>query len=94
MGKVILHSTYYDESRGELIELELQDRSKWDKELIGLGTKYLSLVAGDRVPTRFILEAGIAFTHCSAITFKNTNWRVILGLYQKLRMVNPSPLRN
>jgi len=77
--------------QGELIELEQQDRSHWDPELIAIGTKHFSRIARDKKATRFVLEAGIALTHCAARTFAETKWTVILGLYEKLRTINPSP---
>lgn len=77
-------------ANGELIDLENQDREKWDRELIALGTTYFKKVIG-APPSRFILEAAIASTHCTADTFANTNWNVVKGLYSHLQKLQSSP---
>lgn len=79
-------------SEREIILLPYQDRSKWNNELISQGNEYLNHAAfGDTLST-YHLEAAIAFEHCSAESFKKTNWPRILELYELLCKISPSPI--
>ena len=79
-------------STGEIILLAYQDRSKWDYELIDLGNEYMNKAAfGDAIST-YHLEAAIAFEHCIAKSFEETNWQRILKLYEWLCQIAPSPI--
>lgn len=95
MALICFH-TSRSESRltaeGEIILLPMQDRSKWDKSLIKKGNEYMNLAAfGDAVST-YHLEAAIAFEHCTAPSFKETNWQQILTYYNLLCHISPSPI--
>ena len=77
---------------GEIILLPEQDRSTWDGELIQQGNEYLSQAAfGDSISS-YHLEAAIAFEHCTARTFEETNWSRILEYYNWLCSISPSPI--
>ncbi|MCB0685376.1 MAG: sigma-70 family RNA polymerase sigma factor [Saprospiraceae bacterium] len=67
---------------GELIDLEHQDRSIWNQELINIGIRYLN-AATDKsdYPLDYILQAFISYYHCSAERFVDTDWKSILRLY-------------
>ena len=77
---------------GELITLEEQDRSLWDRDAISEGMilveKALSL--GPAGP--YQLQAAIAALHAHANTSEETDWRQIAALYEKLLQLNPSPV--
>ena len=82
------------DQEGRLIPLDLQNRSRWDRDLINQGFGYLrassrmeAVVAG-----RYHLEAAIAARHCSAATFSETDWDSICSLYDRLLGVAPSPM--
>lgn len=93
MALMCFHTARFDArigTEGEIIELELQDRSRWDHELIRLGMQYLKN-ARDKEVSRFVLEAAIASVHCAAGTFPETNWRMISGLYDQLHRIQSSP---
>ena len=79
---------------GRLIPLDLQDRSRWDWDLISQGFGYLrdSSRMETVVASRFHLEAAIAARHCSATTFSDTDWDSICNLYDRLLLVQPSPI--
>ena len=77
---------------GEIILLPYQDRSIWDKGLIGLGNWYLGDAASGEEISPYHLEAAIAFEHCRAENFESTNWGRILELYEWLCRVSPSPV--
>ncbi|MEO8702666.1 MAG: DUF6596 domain-containing protein [Kofleriaceae bacterium] len=80
------------DATGGLLLLEDQDRTRWDRERIALGTVWLQRSAhGDRF-SRFHAEAGIAAAHCFAPTFADTPWHEIAELYAMLERIAPSPL--
>ncbi|MBS1600761.1 MAG: hypothetical protein JST75_21255 [Bacteroidetes bacterium] len=77
---------------GEIVLLSYQDRRKWDYDLIHLGNCYLSDAAfGDEI-SPYHIEAAIAFEHCAAKVFDQTNWKKILELYEWLSKISPSPV--
>jgi RNA polymerase sigma-70 factor (ECF subfamily) len=76
----------------EIILLSDQDRNKWDKQLIALGYHYLSRASEGEALSIFHLEAAIAAEHCLSLSFKETNWERMLGLYDLLLERKPSPL--
>jgi len=66
---------------GELITLEYQDRTQWDRQYFEQGFIFLNRSAcGDQL-SAYHLEAGIEGYHCSASSFDDTDWESILGLY-------------
>jgi RNA polymerase sigma factor (sigma-70 family) len=77
---------------GEIILLPYQDRSKWNFGLISAGNEYMNKAAyGDSI-SKYHLEAAIAFEHCIAETYENTNWTRILELYERLCRLSSSPI--
>mgnify|MGYP005985342743 CR=1 FL=1 len=77
---------------GNIILLEQQDRSLWNKDLINLGIQYLNMASkGDSISS-YHIEAAIAYEHCRAVNFKETNWQSILTLYDLLYQSNKSPI--
>lgn len=77
---------------GELILLEDQDRSLWNRELIAEG---IALVEGALKSRRFgpyTLQAAIAAVHSEARTGATTDWPQIVALYSVLARVEPSPV--
>jgi RNA polymerase sigma-70 factor (ECF subfamily) len=77
---------------GELITLEEQDRSRWDRGAIAEGLTLVekSLSLGPVGP--YQLQAAIAALHTQAITSEETDWPQIAALYEKLLQRNPSPV--
>ncbi|MBT1703837.1 RNA polymerase sigma factor [Chryseosolibacter indicus] len=92
MALMCFHTARFESriSNNEFIDLENQDRSLWDKDLIRLASYYLKQIIGS-TPTRFILEAAIAALHCNADAFSVTNWAAIKELYDQLLKIQPSP---
>jgi RNA polymerase sigma-70 factor (ECF subfamily) len=77
---------------GSLIQLAMQDRSKWDQDLIGRGFRFLEdSSTGDEL-SEYHLEAAIASLHCSAPTYEQTDWVKILEFYDMLYRLKPSPI--
>ncbi|HVN03044.1 MAG TPA: DUF6596 domain-containing protein, partial [Bryobacteraceae bacterium] len=80
-----------DES-GDLILLEHQDRSRWDPHLISLGFHHFDRsMSGDDV-SEYHVQAAIAATHARAVTPEARDWPMILGMYDQLLALNPSPV--
>ena len=75
---------------GEIILLSHQDRSKWDRELIDQGNTYMNMAAFGDDLSSYHIEAAIAFEHCAAERFEDTNWERILTYYDWLAKINPS----
>ncbi len=80
----------YDEG-GDLVVLEEQDRSRWNKRQIAeaLPLVEAALRGG---PGPFTLQAAIAALHCQAARFEETDWAQIRGLYTLLNSIQPSPI--
>ncbi|WP_246073761.1 RNA polymerase sigma factor [Dinghuibacter silviterrae] len=75
---------------GQLLDLEEQDRTLWNKDLIALGNHYIRQVNMDHVSS-YHYEAAIAYLHCHAKSFADTDWSTITQLYAKLLQDNPNP---
>lgn len=80
------------EDDGSLIQLEIQDRSKWDQDLMSQGFHYLEKASMGNDLSEYHLEAGIASLHCASLTYETTNWTQILELYDLLYQLKPSPI--
>lgn len=77
---------------GDLILLEDQDRSKWDRQLLALGFRHFDLSMAGGELTRYHVEAAIAATHARARGLSETDWPMILDLYGQLMELNGSPV--
>ncbi len=75
---------------GNAIELEHQDRSRWDRSLIKLAHRLL-IESEDTTFSPYHLEASIAYMHCAALKFEDTNWETICKYYEALLKIYPSP---
>lgn len=78
---------------GAIVLLEEQDRSTWNWNDVREGMAWLAKSANGDELTRYHLEAGIAWEHCRAPTFADTDWRRIADLYDMLERIAPSPLQ-
>jgi RNA polymerase sigma factor (sigma-70 family) len=81
------------DAAGEPILLLDQDRSKWDRLLIGRGLAALNRVSqlgGSRGP--YAIQAALAACHARAATADETDWPRIAALYADLAEVSPSPI--
>ena len=80
------------DAAGDLILLEDQDRSLWNRGQI---TEALALIERARASRRmgsYALQAAIVGVHAEARTFRETNWVKIVSLYDALCRVDPSPV--
>jgi RNA polymerase sigma-70 factor (ECF subfamily) len=78
--------------RGELVTLEEQDRSLWDREEIDRGVRLVERALALRRVGRYQLQAAIAAVHCEAPTAADTDWRQIVALYEELLRISSSPV--
>lgn len=77
---------------GELILLEHQDRSLWDQEQIREGLALLEKALSSRHFGAYTLQAAIAAVHAEALGAAATDWTQIVGLYDVLCRIDPSPV--
>lgn len=77
---------------GEIILLPDQDRSKWDPQMIATGNAYMNSAAFGNAVSKYHIEAAIAFEHCVAKNYRETNWGKILEYYNWLCEMAPSPV--
>ena len=77
---------------GTLTLLPDQDRSRWDADEIAEGLGLVREALGRRPPGRFALMAAIAAVHAEAPTWSATDWAELVGLYDLLERIWPSPV--
>jgi len=77
---------------GELILLENQDRSLWNREEIEEGIALLEKALKSRRFGSYTLQAAIAAVHAEAKSVAATDWRQIVALYDQLARIQPSPV--
>jgi RNA polymerase sigma-70 factor (ECF subfamily) len=77
---------------GELILLEHQDRSLWNREQIAEGVALLEKALKSRRFGAYTLQAAIAADHAEAESTAVTDWRQIVALYDRLLRIQPSPV--
>jgi len=77
---------------GEVILLDDQDRTLWNRALIAEGMALVERAMGSRRFGPYTLQAAIAAVHAQASTPEATDWAQIVGLYDVLARVEPSPV--
>jgi RNA polymerase sigma-70 factor (ECF subfamily) len=91
---MLLHDSRRDarlDEAGDLITLEDQDRSLWNHEQIAEALPIVQHVLQDEVGP-FAIQAAIAAEHCRALNAEQTNWSMIVKLYDLLEQMQPSPV--
>jgi RNA polymerase sigma-70 factor (ECF subfamily) len=77
---------------GDLILLEDQDRSLWNREQIARGRALLEQALASQRPGAYAVQAAIAAVHAEAPSTAATDWRQIAALYDLLLRIEPSPV--
>ena len=77
---------------GELVLLENQDRSLWNREQIAEGVALVEKALNSRRFGPYTLQAAIAAVHAEAESTAATDWRQIVALYNQLVRIYPSPV--
>ena len=78
------------DAAGDLVVLEDQDRSRWDRAQIDEGERLLAVALGARQPGPYQIWAAIAACHSTAATAADTDWRQIAALYHELLRYEPT----
>jgi len=91
---MLLHDSRRDarsDANGNLIVLEEQDRSRWNRQQIAEALPLVeeALRGG---PGPFAVESAIAALHCEAARAEDTDWPQIVHLYDVLERLQPSPI--
>ncbi|HLI30812.1 MAG TPA: RNA polymerase sigma factor [Terriglobia bacterium] len=95
LGLMLLHDSRRDarvNSQGELVPLEEQDRSLWDRDRIKEGLELVEKALRLKEIGPYQLQAAIVAIHAEAQTAQQTDWRQIAALYQELARVHPSAI--
>src|SRR5215471_16486224 len=79
-------------SDGDLILLEQQDRSLWNREQIAEGIALTESALRSRRFGAYTLQAAIATVHAESSSAASTDWRRITLLYDRLLRIQPSPV--
>ena len=77
---------------GELVLLEDQDRGLWNRALIAEGVALTTKALKTRFFGPYALQAAIAAVHAEAPSAAATDWSEIIGLYEVLARLDPSPV--
>jgi RNA polymerase sigma-70 factor (ECF subfamily) len=80
------------DENGEMVLLEDQDRTRWDRGLLALGFAHLERSAEGHELSVYHLQAAIAAVHAAAAAASETRWHDMLALYDRLLVVHPSPI--
>ena len=80
------------DSNGDLVVLQRQDRSKWDRIAITSAIRLLQRAAAQHRPGPYQLQAAIVACHAEAGRWEDTDWEQIVVLYDMLLHLAPSPL--
>jgi RNA polymerase sigma factor (sigma-70 family) len=77
---------------GELISLDEQDRSRWDRDQIAEGVALLEAALPKGAVGPYQLQASIAAVHDEALRAGDTDWPQILALYDLLKRMSDNPM--
>ena len=77
---------------GDVILLEDQDRSRWNRDFIAEGLRFVERSLGSRRFGPYTVQAAIAAVHAEAAAAAATDWSQIVALYDLLLRIDPSPV--
>ena len=77
---------------GDLVPLDEQDRSLWDRELIAEGVELARVGSSRGTAGEYLIQAQIAALHDTAARAQDTDWRRIAGLYAVLEQMTSNPM--
>ena len=80
------------DAHGDIVPLDEQDRSRWDRAAIAEGTRLLDEALARRAFGPYQIQAAIAALHGAAASAGETDWRQIAALYQVLLRLQPTPV--
>jgi RNA polymerase sigma-70 factor (ECF subfamily) len=95
LGLMLLHDSRRAtrlSAEGDIVLLEDQDRSRWDTAAIAEGQSLVQRALSSRRFGPYSIQAAIAAVHAEAPVAAATDWEQIVGLYDVLLRVEPSPI--
>ena len=95
LALMLLHDARRDtrvDARGDLVLLEDQDRSRWDRARIAEGRQLIARAMGMQRVGPYQIQAAIAAVHDEAPSWQATDWMQIGSLYRALLALEPSPV--
>ncbi len=95
LALMLLHDARRDartDPSGRFVPLEHQDRSRWNREQIAAGVASLERALHMKRLGPYQVQAAISAVHVQADSYAATDWRQIVGLYDTLRELQPSPV--
>jgi len=96
LALMLLHESRREaraDEQGELILLEEQDRTRWNRAHIEAGSALVrAALSSPTPPGPYALQAAIAAVHAESPRPEDTDWREIVGLYDLLLALSPSPI--
>lgn len=90
---MLFHASRLDsrlDDQGLMLQLEDQDRSKWDYRMVSEASRWMKHACGGEI-CRYHVEAWIASEHCIATSYDSTDWRRIASAYDLLQQFDDSP---
>ena len=79
-------------AEGDLVSWHEQDRQRWDRGLVAQGLALFERSASGDVLSAYHIEAAIAAAHAAAPRPEQTDWALIVALYERLQRLAPSPV--
>jgi RNA polymerase sigma-70 factor (ECF subfamily) len=95
LALMLLHESRREaraDDAGELVLLDDQDRSRWNRALIEEGSALVRESLSSQRAGAYAIQAAIAAVHAEAPRPEDTDWREIVGLYDILLALSPSPV--
>jgi RNA polymerase sigma-70 factor (ECF subfamily) len=80
------------DAQGQIVLLEDQDRSLWNRTMIDEGLALIDKAVRHRLPGPYLIQAAVAALHARAATAEETDWAEIDQLYAALEKMRPSPV--
>jgi RNA polymerase sigma factor (sigma-70 family) len=77
---------------GQLVPLDAQDRSLWNRDKVAQGTRLLESALACGAPGPYQIQAAISALHDEAASVECTDWAQIRALYDRLVIVADSPM--
>src|SRR5262249_12833039 len=85
-------STARTNAAGDMILLDAQDRTQWNRDQIQEGSALVLRALNTRHFGAYTVQAAIAAVHAEAPNAEATDWAEIVGLYEVLLRISPSPI--
>jgi len=95
LALMLLHDSRHAarvDAAGDLVLLEDQDRSLWNRNIISEATGLITGAMAERKAGSYLLQALIAATHAEAQSFDRTDWPRVVSLYDALSQIETSPV--